>query len=368
MDKKYNKTIINFNFYVNVKGRKNSTKLLAESSYSSLASCRLQQFPALRAAHDLGFQTEIFSLHSDCPEYLDEIGHPSICLVGKLSAPSEALVQSMALATLACATRLKRRGVPILIVYSDHHLIHPATSIRELHKDIFYLADGVVFTTESMRQLAAKSTKLPPKTYIIEDALQFQEPSPYITKTNEEEFKLLWFGQGANLKYLLEILPKLKKNIPTCGATLTILTSKQSLKKHQKFIHEHSNPSLTLKTIDWDNAKQPNQLKEEIINAHIVLLPSDKNDPFKIGVSHNRIIDSIQGGCIPIATPMESYKDLAKLAVLSEQIPEDLGKLFAQYNRLIDKYKLTREDYLSRFSAKANQEKWKRCLTHFLST
>ena len=35
--------------------------------------------------------------------------------------------------------------------------------------------------------------------------------------------------------------------------------------------------------------------------------PIKPNDALKVGVSHNRLVDSVRSGCVPVASEMPSY-------------------------------------------------------------
>ena len=110
----------------------------------------------------------------------------------------------------------------------------------------------------------------------------------------------------------------------------------------------------------WDASDQPSQLEQELLRAHMVVIPSDPIDPFKIGASHNRIIDSIRSGCLVAASPLPSYIELSKLALLGNDLPYLISVAYLQYNRLSLKYSRYRDSLLSRFSPEVNQEKWQR--------
>ena len=117
-----------------------------------------------------------------------------------------------------------------------------------------------------------------------------------------------------------------------------------------------SNWSLRLAI--WDTKNQPNQLKAELSRAQITLLPSDPLDPQKNGVSHNRLIDSIQSGCIAIASPVDSYLELSNVSLIGENFPKLLNFATENYQLLCDKYTKHRDTALERFNPGLNIKKW----------
>ena len=347
--------LINLNFYTNACGNE-THKILGNTdniSYSSLASCRLQQMPALEAARSLGIEPEIWSLHSEFPEYLEEMHSARLCIVGKLLAPTLKLRRSMAMANLAALARLRSKKIPILAVYSDHHLIHHEKQIRDLHQDLFNLIDGAVFPTKKLESMAKKLISNNIKSYVIEDPCQIKNYLPYNEKAANEKFELIWFGQSQNLKYLFEILPSIaQRKYPGKGIRLTILSNDLDKASSQftNYIEQKSASNFTFRLINWNIDLQPTQFEDALKLADIALIPSNPNDPHKMGVSHNRLVDSIKSGCIPIASPMDSYQELRKLCIITEDFPESICRLIRDYKRISSKHSLYREALLARFT------------------
>lgn len=106
----------------------------------------------------------------------------------------------------------------------------------------------------------------------------------------------------------------------------------------------------------------------EISQAHVTLIPSDPRDSLKQGVSHNRLVDSFRGGCIPIASPMASYVELSSIALLADDFVPILNGIEANYNRIIAKHDAQRDQLLARFSPQTNQRKWEEAIAATLNT
>ena len=112
----------------------------------------------------------------------------------------------------------------------------------------------------------------------------------------------------------------------------------------------------------WDTSKQPEQLQKELERAHIAIIPSDEKNPRKSAASHNRAVDAVMAGCMTIATPLSSYRELQKVLLLTNDFPNSLKKGIAQYERLTNKWANLREENLTRFSKKNNDKKWEEFL------
>ena len=103
-------------------------------------SMRLQIKPAIEAAKQLGFKVRRLSLNdSNC---LDKIGNPCLCIIGKLTSNPEKQ-NSFCVSNLASIVRLKRKGIPIILIYSDDWCSCKRNKLEldrsNLYKDLFYL-------------------------------------------------------------------------------------------------------------------------------------------------------------------------------------------------------------------------------------
>ena len=108
-----------------------------------MASARLQLLPAIKAASELNIKSKILSLHSSHPEDFEKVDDSEICLIGKMSANTNALVQNMTMANLAAICRLKNRGSKIIVQFSDY-VFGRQDAISLFYKDLFQLADHII--------------------------------------------------------------------------------------------------------------------------------------------------------------------------------------------------------------------------------
>jgi hypothetical protein len=110
--------------------------------------------------------------------------------------------------------------------------------------------------------------------------------------------------------------------------------------------------------VPWNVRNQPNQLESEIKRAHIAIIPSDPNDLRKAGISHNRLVDAVRGGCIAIASPMESYKELEKISILGNNFAELLDTVLEKYEDYCQNLIRHREELIRKFSPEQNILAW----------
>ena len=350
------------NYYSNRVGN-DIEVLLSSKSYSTLASTRLQLLPALRAAQNLGLKPASYSLNASQPESLNHLGHPKVCLVGKMIGDDS----DCAVANLAAIARLNRIGTPILIIYSNHHLSRD-DKMGEFYRNIAYYASYFIYPTEKLKQLSVPYLPKEKIGDVIVDPWQIPEFISYPKLDISADIRLLWYGTEGNLEYLDRELLNIKASLSDLPKiTLTLLTGKKHLSLFHRYLNSNKSiyPNFNYRFLAWDGSKNPEQFENELRNAHIVMIPSDSHDLLKVGASHNRLIDAIRAGCIPIASPIDSYIELKKVALVGDNFPKMLLYAINNYERLSNKYADLRESILKRFSPELNQKSWERVISQF---
>ena len=336
--------------------------------YRGAASIQLQLKPAFDVCKEIGLAPSCFSLQIQHPEDLDLIERPAVCIAGKMSTTSESQSQSQAIGQLAVLARLKSRGIPLICTYSNH-VKHTNKANKELHLDFLKLADHVVFPCNAIKNKCLEWVPEIKDYSVILDP--WQVSSAPFRKRKTKEIDALWFGHRSNLCFLVSLLQDLKKSaeIKNKKINLTILTNEWGLNRYSEILEKiHDENVLNIKKVKWNDDEQPMQLEQELRNSAFCLLPSNPENSNKAYASHNRLVDSVRAGCIAIASPLESYLELSKIAIVGSDIIKLLHLADEQYERLTIKYSNNREEALSKFSPENNRLSWKRCISKTLST
>ena len=331
------------------------------------ASLRLKLKPAFEACKEIGLTPECFSLQLQHPEDLELIEHPAICIAGKMHTRGQRNRQSQAMAQLALLARLKSRKIPLICIYSNHmEDTEPAS--RELHRDFLKFADHVVFPCRAIKNKCIDWIPEIKNYSVILDPCQVKYSPFNVKKTSEID--AIWFGHDSNLIFMASILKDLKRSaiVKRKKINLTILTGEWGLNMFSDLINEvHDESRLKIRKVKWIHDQQPMQLQEELSKATFCLIPSDPNNANKAFASHNRMVDAISAGCITIASPIKSYLELSKIALVGQNIVELLHVADEQRERLSIKYSNSREKILEAFSPKQNQLSWKHCIQKTLA-
>lgn len=326
---------------------------------SSLASDRLQIKPLIKALHNLGYNTSAASLNTTFHlKELDQFQDFDLCIASKMRSHESMDDNLFSQFHTCCALYLKRNGAKLITIYSDH--VAKLKSVdSELYKNLLYLSDHVITPSKKLKQYACEITAKTLPASIVEDPCLLNKQD-FNKLINGETIKLLWFGNFPNLEYLLRELKNLFNQSNQSNIyQLTILTSKNGIDYiRQKFNSNYMPSNWSLRLVMWNINNQPQQLESELSRANITLLPSNPLDPRKNGVSHNRLLDSIQGGCIAIASPVDSYLELSNACLIGKNFPKLLNFATENYSQLCEKYYSVRDAVLQRFNPDLNIKKW----------
>ena len=277
-----------------------------------------------------------------------------------MSTNSEERANIFTMINLATIARFKRKGIPILVIYSDHHTCKPDI-MGEFHKDILSLASSVICPTQKLVELAKPYTTEETRFQVIKDPWQFNSQNQFKGTLDSNFIDLIWFGSASNATYLAEILPSLIKNTKTkrnirlnilstsIGHQIILASLNKNLKSPRKW-------SINFTT--WDPNKQPYQLQKLLADSDIALLPSNPRDISKAGVSHNRLVDALRGGVVPIASPMPSYLELSESSLIGSDFSEMIEYAEDRYTSLSQKFAKLREIILKDHSPQQNILNW----------
>ena len=334
-----------------------------------LASVRLQLLPAIKGCLSNGLQPRVLALRSERPGDLDNIEQAKICLIGKLSHPQQDVQQRIALANIAAVARLKRRGVPIVLIYSDNIAEGDGSSRSEMACDLIEYADLLVFPCKALEAITMDTKRSDKKRAVIEDPWQVSE-HPFAIGFPGNETRFIWFGHGSNARYLLEVLEEvLSADIIGEKKVFTALSDGNTLRAIKEKIK-----ALRLRTpwkvrlVEWLPHKQPEQLDRELAWSHIAIIPSDTSDPKKCGVSHNRAVDAVRAGCITLASNLQSYRELAPCLLIGDSFSEMIGRVNEDYAAIARRLQTNRGRVLERFSPEANILAWRNLILKLTSS
>lgn len=325
-----------------------------------MASAKMQLIPLFEAATSLKLAPKLVSVDIDQPSILNSLNNPPVCFISKINHFDDVRFDGYAMAVLAASARLRAFGSKLILLYSDN-LASLDCARGRLYRDLLRIVDYCVVPSSSMAHLVAPFVLPATPISVIEDPWQVRQ-QPFRCYLPSQTLRIAWFGNTSNIFYVRDQLGHLMNSI-SCVKEIefVVLSSLKSLKIVETAFHKHlplARVPWSLEPIVWDDNCQPSQLENVLGSCHLSWIPSNPNDALKAGVSHNRLVDSVLSGCIPIASEMQSYLELSKLALLGSDHGKLINYAVAQYQRLALKYQNSRSDILEKFSPALNHHNW----------
>ena len=348
------------------KGTRNRRRLTSQASF------RLQAIPLLDTAKEDNIDLKIYNPCN--PRILEsEIYSAHSLIIGKLlTHPLDTQGEKLTTTIVQLLKMKKRLGKKVCAIYSDNYLAKDNYK-SDLYQQILRYSSDIITPTKYLCKIT--------KTY-NENANCRIIPDPCLLKpidikrSSDTLCRLIWFGQGENTKYLLESLEILLTN---CAASekyeMTILTRKayqenlisQKIKEISARLKHKKLPSIwSFRLISWDDTNQPAQLQDELERAHISFIPSDKNSPWKKGASSNRLVDSLQAGCLCITSPLESYQHLYSISMQGENFPELVDQAWANFEELSLNINDQKAEILEYYSEENTHRRWRKVINSLL--
>ena len=339
---------------------------------TSAASDRLQIKPLMECLQKQGIETRVMSLNKQYTyEYLNKTSKFDLCFIAKHRSYPNEHQSAFSQFHLTGIAKQKQLGSKIITLYSDNLAVIKGPN-GDLYRKVLFLSDLIIAPSKKLLDYAKPFSANCQQFALIPDPLLTKKQN-FRPIQKESPIRLIWFGNNANLQYLVQISNEIVQAIDSEKHTtnLTILTSEKGISKVHSYFKNRKileSDFLSIQFKIWDPNNQPSQLERELGSSHIALIPSDPADPRKAGASHNRLIDSINSGCIAIASPINSYLELSKVSLLGYNFCELLRKAIIENERLCSKYSELRDAALNKFSIENNMHNWSTCINEWIPT
>jgi glycosyltransferase involved in cell wall biosynthesis len=291
---------------------------------SSLASVRYRLVIPARAV--TGSKVTHVGPGANRRTLLERFAGAEVAVFGKVFDPAAAP------AALELAAELKKRGVRIVVDFSDDHFLHPV--LGPIYRALANAADTVVAATPGLAEVVQGQTQS--KVSVVTDPVEGWRGEPRAVPRQPP--RLLWFGHPLNLDTLTFGLPQLAEPF-----TLTLLTAPG-----------HGAENLGQRFRLWS----VEALFEELRECDAVIIPSNPHDPRKAVKSANRFTEALWAGRFVIAHPLPSYEPLAPYGWVGEDLGEGLAWLLANPDAAAARIRAGQEAVAAQFSPEAIGRAW----------
>jgi len=192
---------------------------------------------------------------------------------------------------------------------------------------------------------------------VVEDPYESLAARPVRTRPGEP-LGLCWFGNlgPPNARGLRAALVALARDAGKGVCRLQLVAGEQSSQFGVEIAHAvaGANPNWSAEYAAWS----PAAVETAIERSDFVLLPQDHATAWGRVKSHNRLVETIRGGRLAIASPIPSYLELADHAWVGEPLSEGLRWALEHPGEAAGRVARGQARVAERFAPEAIGEKW----------
>lgn len=305
---------------------------------SFLASYRYRvRFPA-EGLEALGHQCMVSSFERVVPDSLLDVFRPDVIVIGKLLCGEKLeIYQGLRRLVFQTIEKAKASGITILVDVNDNHFDDDFNG--EYWRRLVAVADQIVVGSEAMEREVKSWTNKP--THVVGDPLAFSKMTPSVFRGSNkspkssglfnrlrkqgngvDRLRCLWFGTLPNW----ESMAKLAERLPEIGQqqplTLTVVTKPAiEVKQFARDFNAAHGPAVEIVIVPWSEESTQSALRE----CHVVLIPSEPEDPKKAVKTGNRLSDSLQAGRFVVASPLSAYMPYQQFTWLGDDLIQGIA-------------------------------------------
>jgi glycosyltransferase involved in cell wall biosynthesis len=260
---------------------------------------------------------------------LERFAGAEAAVFGKLFDPS------MAQSALELAAALRKRGIKVIVDYSDDHFLHPV--LGPVYRALAAAADTVVAATPGLAEVLRTHTPMPVS--VVTDPVEGKRGELRAGMTRPP--RLLWFGHPLNLDTLPFGLAQLTER--RLHFALTVLTAPGA-----------GAEALGHRFRPWSTAA----LFEELRECDAAIIPSNPHDPRKAVKSPNRFSEALWAGRFVVAHPLPAYQPLGAYGWVGEDLGAGLAWLLENFGEATERIRAGQEAVARDFSPAAISRAW----------
>jgi len=243
---------------------------------------------------------------------------------------------AMAQPALELAAALRKRGIKVIVDYSDDHFLHPV--LGPVYRALAAAADAVVASTPGLAEVLRAHTPMPVS--VVTDPVEGERGEPRAGIARPPP-RLLWFGHPLNLDTLPFGLAQLAER--RLHFALTVLTAPGA-----------GAEALGHRFRPWSTAA----LFEELRECDAVIIPSNPHDPRKAVKSPNRFTEALWAGRFVVAHPLPAYEPLGAYGWVGEDLGEGLAWLLENFGEAAERIRAGQDTVARQFSPEAIGSAW----------
>jgi len=196
---------------------------------------------------------------------------------------------------------------------------------------------------------------------VIEDPYEREVSAPPRFSPGDT-LRLAWFGVfGPPLRALVEgHFTAIARRLAPRPLEIAFVTAESQVQLVGQMAAElasvHS--GCRLRMVAWSREA----VAHEVTAADLVVLPQDAVSEWGRVKSHNRLVEALRGGRLPIVSPIPAYQELAKWAWVGEDLGEGIAWALSQPAEVLQRITAGQAIVEERFSPQQIGEKWAKLL------
>jgi hypothetical protein len=289
------------------------------------------------------------------------LGTPAAIVLAKLAAGRVAKMKHALAPLLAWLADRARSTTVCADLSDDYEALAGAFGEPYLSEYQRCLAEHCVLTVpcEALRQALLPRARR--SVVVIEDPYESEAASP-VRVAPSTPLRLCWFGNlGApNVGQLARDLGALAVSAAEIDAVLEIVAGEGSAAAVEAVVRAVGEASRrwTVSFTPWSLAATDDAIRR----SNFVLLPQEHASAWGRVKSHNRLVETIRGGRLAIASPIPSYLELAEYAWVGDSLADGLNWALAHPIEAVRRVEVGQAYVETRFAPQVVGEKWSRAL------
>lgn len=244
----------------------------------------------------------------------------------------------------------QQRGLRTVADFCDDHFDSPIHGAHQ--RRLCELADMVSANTSGMAELVARHTGR--TATVIEDPIEGRRGEP--KAVSQASPSLLWFGHPSNLGTIGPLLAALPRFGRPLSLTL-VTTPSEDLINLVEGCNKAFRRRLKVSLQPWS----PSAMAAALDACDMVLLPTAAGD--RPGRSANRVVEAMWAGRFVAAGPSPSYRELADLAWIGDDMPAAIAWAMAEPDAVVARITMAQQTLPQRFAPAVVAAAWETLLT-----
>lgn len=329
----------------------------SDSGFSALASARLRVLmPAKALAASVPVVFVPIEYAASDPT-LQGIGQARAIVLGKLSAPMVLERQHMLEGLLAELPDVGRR-IPLYADLSDDYAAIGRMVDKPFLEHYQRTVASACELTVPCQALADRLAGVAGKgIHVIEDPWESPRANPP-REALRDPLRVCWFGTlgPVNISVVESGLLQIAKRLAGKRVVVDVVTGeiRRELVRHIGERLFECNPLFTTRFVPWSLEATWRAIEE----CDVVALPQERGEGMGNVKSHNRLVETIRGGRLAVASPIPSYQELADYAWLGEDLGEGVAWALEHPQAARERVAAGQAHITERFSPEVVGRKW----------